>query len=391
MTRILILEPGDWGDPLCGHLQVRNPLNAEYESISYTWGPAMPTETILLSSEFALSPRHTIQIRDNLATCLRYLRLPEQIRHLWVDALCISQTDVEEKNHQVANIGRIFREANRVLAWVGLPTPASEAILLQHTPKTKTHSRLRKLLSHTKRSVEESESARMIRVLDLGQREYWSRTWVIQELTLAQEVTVVCGRYRLAWDEVLSHQGGIYPNGPIATIGTLRSEFQQFGQLLKSKSLLEICSRFQYSRCSDPRDKVYALLQMSLVRDRIPPDYSKPVQLLFLDVLAADYLNLESGSFEDDQDKLNMVEVLARNLGLARYSMDNQYTMGLLERLQTDLSERYQQETHAAVTTIIQELLVSPFESLRISDSVSPRGLTIHVDEVHCSKSLLDT
>ena len=55
-------------------------------------------------------------IRPNLAGCLRHLRLPESDRRLWVDALSISQTNIEEMNQQVGNIGRIFRGASRVLA-----------------------------------------------------------------------------------------------------------------------------------------------------------------------------------------------------------------------------------------------------------------------------------
>jgi len=38
---------------------------------------------------------------------------------MWIDALCIDQADLQEKGHQVAHMGQIFRRADRVVIWLG--------------------------------------------------------------------------------------------------------------------------------------------------------------------------------------------------------------------------------------------------------------------------------
>jgi hypothetical protein len=41
---------------------------------------------------------------------------------LWVDALCINQSDIEERSHQVSMMGDIYKNAECVHAWLGLST-----------------------------------------------------------------------------------------------------------------------------------------------------------------------------------------------------------------------------------------------------------------------------
>ena len=60
---------------------------------------------------------------QNLATALVYLRHNSEPRVLWIDALCINQEDMEERNSQVARMADIFRLADRVVVWLG---PESE-------------------------------------------------------------------------------------------------------------------------------------------------------------------------------------------------------------------------------------------------------------------------
>src|SRR6201999_2476979 len=49
---------------------------------------------------------------------------------LWVDYLCINQPNVAEKNHQVALMGQIYREASRVIVWLGPSREADRQSLL---------------------------------------------------------------------------------------------------------------------------------------------------------------------------------------------------------------------------------------------------------------------
>ena len=53
-----------------------------------------------------------LSIRDNIFHALT--RLPtKEPRLLWIDAICINQEDKSERNHQVAQMGRIYAQAKK--------------------------------------------------------------------------------------------------------------------------------------------------------------------------------------------------------------------------------------------------------------------------------------
>lgn len=57
----------------------------------------------------------TVSFRD---VCLRF-RLPDRVRLLWIDAVCINQHDQDEKSRQIPFMGQIYSGAFRVLVWLG--------------------------------------------------------------------------------------------------------------------------------------------------------------------------------------------------------------------------------------------------------------------------------
>jgi Heterokaryon incompatibility protein (HET) len=72
-----------------------------YEALSYVWGPPAFTQRILLDNEpFYITP--------NLEIALAHLRYPNRERTLWVDATCIDQTNVSERNEQVGYVRKIY-------------------------------------------------------------------------------------------------------------------------------------------------------------------------------------------------------------------------------------------------------------------------------------------
>jgi len=58
-------------------------------------------------------------VTDNCLTALRYLRPKKKARTLWVDAICIDQSSINERNHQVKLMGDVYKLARRVLIWLG--------------------------------------------------------------------------------------------------------------------------------------------------------------------------------------------------------------------------------------------------------------------------------
>jgi hypothetical protein len=88
-----------------------------YTALSYAWGPPAPTSSILIDGV-------SYAIRENLYHALLVIR--DKItgsrfdwKYLWIDAICINQENVSERNHQVGLMSRIYSRADLVLVWLG--------------------------------------------------------------------------------------------------------------------------------------------------------------------------------------------------------------------------------------------------------------------------------
>src|ERR1700760_2367543 len=85
-----------------------------------------------------------ISITPNLHTALLKLRHRQSKRMLWIDALCINQTDVDEKQQQVALMGEIYSRTERCLLWLG-----DEPEYPESTVSKEQEAEVAKLLSQT--------------------------------------------------------------------------------------------------------------------------------------------------------------------------------------------------------------------------------------------------
>ncbi|KAF1835033.1 heterokaryon incompatibility, partial [Decorospora gaudefroyi] len=83
-----------------------------YSARSYTWGDQRETKYIEING-------HTMQIGKNLWTALRHLRHMSHSQTLWVDSICIDQSSVEEKSHQIPIMAFIYGRAKQVIVWLG--------------------------------------------------------------------------------------------------------------------------------------------------------------------------------------------------------------------------------------------------------------------------------
>lgn len=50
---------------------------------------------------------------------LRRLRRPDEVRMLWMDCICLDQSNLEERAEQVKMMHLIYRRARSVLVWLG--------------------------------------------------------------------------------------------------------------------------------------------------------------------------------------------------------------------------------------------------------------------------------
>ena len=87
-----------------------------YTTLSYVWGSPEFTRAITAGG-------HTIIVRQNLWNFLKQARRACEDGLFCIDALCIDQSSIRERNHQVSIMGQIYSRANKVIAWFGVGPP----------------------------------------------------------------------------------------------------------------------------------------------------------------------------------------------------------------------------------------------------------------------------
>jgi hypothetical protein len=109
--RLLELLPGQKDSTLeCKIITARKGEHPKYEALSYACGD--PTPLHLVKEQLSGTLLH---IATNLHDALQRIRYENETRTLWVDAICIHQSNLDEKGHQVAHMGQIYRYASRVI------------------------------------------------------------------------------------------------------------------------------------------------------------------------------------------------------------------------------------------------------------------------------------
>lgn len=90
----------------------------DYDALSYTWGS--PNDEY-----FAITCNNrTLMVRKNLYSafpCLakRLRQVGSLPRRIWIDAICINQSDEDGKKDQIRRMASIYRLARQVVVWLG--------------------------------------------------------------------------------------------------------------------------------------------------------------------------------------------------------------------------------------------------------------------------------
>lgn len=122
--RLLYLTPGEPDDPIVCRL---SPMSLdkpqEYRALSYCWGAGIAKHEIRIiqtqhtpGQKRSLKDIHhgTLYVKPNLYSALHHLRDREETGVFWVDAICINQDDVRERNEQVSKMAEIYTMADHV-------------------------------------------------------------------------------------------------------------------------------------------------------------------------------------------------------------------------------------------------------------------------------------
>ncbi|KAH6669027.1 heterokaryon incompatibility protein-domain-containing protein, partial [Halenospora varia] len=157
-------------------------LASHYVALSYVWGEWGNSRVITVDGV-------ETPVTENLFCALRDVRHAEESFYLWVDAICINQVDLEERNEQVRLMGTIYATATKSIIYLGESDRESERAIRALRQPYPQHYRAQDRL---KDGI----------VATILQRPWFTRVWVLQELALSQNPIIQCGPHRVKWDKL---------------------------------------------------------------------------------------------------------------------------------------------------------------------------------------------
>jgi hypothetical protein len=310
----------------------------QYEALSYHWGEGDASNPIYVRDDTSdikraadvepnfltdmgdvalLLSAKRLYVKQNLYQALKRLRRTDADVYLWTDALCINQEDDAEKEIQVAKMAKIYTKAERVCIWLGDGDKGSDQAMNFITDILNLDD-LGKFISDSSYTSSWNE------LVNLMRSSFFSRRWTIQEVALAREATVHCGKAEINWSDFkdaiglmaqnfekirelfrqspeFSHNynalGEVDPLGAKVLVDVSSNIFRRHGDgtiyepVIGLEALVSMLSAFE---STDPRDTVHALRNIAketMTTSRgtgaftapPPPDYKKTLLEVYTD------------------------------------------------------------------------------------------------------------
>lgn len=278
----------------------------EYEALSYVWGD--PARTLPLISE-----GKQILITTTLDIALRQLRLPQTVRVLWVDQLCINQDDLDERSQQVQLMKFIYSKARRVLVWLGRDdemraTDAKE--LIENIENVWCDdigsSRFPRNEDLEKRGLPPQEASCWSDLQRMLDNPYFQRIWVVQECRVASDLLLLWGTEEISWREFFHTISWAFKNCAFVSDNTVLSPKHGRRRLNLDAQILISGTNLGHNpdnpddpdwlwllmstgshKASDCRDKLFVLLGLfGESGPSIKPDYRKSSSEVFSELVS---------------------------------------------------------------------------------------------------------
>lgn len=301
-TRLLRIDPApDDNDPLiCKLIDVNFKDSPKYEALSYMWGDDTDKARICLDGA-------DFYIGKNLWDALHYMRSRGEDMPLWIDALCINQNDIPERNRQVRIMHHIYSRAHGVIVWLGKKYSKYQDKAAPETLQNQDDHPLRR----TDRDRPQTSVIDQGEMTDSGTNEekpssgldgslealihnserdmvqeliadaYWDRLWIIQEIGKARQIQVCFGNMAMDWngfnEMITLHNSNC--EGPLRLVRQLQKRYHG------GHTLRRLLEDHQSASCKEPRDKMYGLVGLALDATGFPMDYDKSLLEVWTDTM----------------------------------------------------------------------------------------------------------
>ncbi|KAK0710136.1 heterokaryon incompatibility protein-domain-containing protein [Lasiosphaeria miniovina] len=322
--RVLQLHPGPVSAPIKCELIVTQleQIENEYEATSYTWGS--PADPLLIECNGL-----AMRIQRNAFDMLAHIRHPDWPRVVWIDAVCINQSDIEERSQQVSMMHQIYSSAVSVVVWLG-PAADNSHLAVEFAASLDPARYIDELGAVMKfgNSVAARDAFRdktyffgaepasaydrelAVALVAFINRPWFNRVWVQQEATACRDTRVLCGPDTVSWDHVFALAWILMPihtaswpdyfphsyresQSNLVSIRSIQSSrwirFRRSDEGVHGMTVLSLAAvllKGNSYAATDPRDKIFALRNVchgNFNRWAPEADYRIPWEILYIE------------------------------------------------------------------------------------------------------------
>jgi hypothetical protein len=334
-VRYLTLHAGSREEPLRCTLHTAPLVETEFEAVSYVWGSDVRDQTIICDGR-------KLALTTNLFRVLQRVRDKDASRSIWADLICIHQKDLDEKGHQVAIMGQIYRHATRVLIHMGDEDKGHGTrvtSLVQNVCDT-IDSVLTMIpvewntFPYPNQDDPILSDARWESLRLLLDEIWFTRGWVVREAGFAQAGQVYWGDSEFSWDSLMRTCHWLYKRAaktlyakkldhriPLTHMEVFEDRYAKYAKLFTTQStwahasLLGYLSLTKELNLKDPRDRIYAF--MELVQNearpiRLQPNYKDNYLHVYQQfaseyIRTTEYIGLLSSVEHNEQSLLSVI------------------------------------------------------------------------------------
>jgi hypothetical protein len=296
----------------------------DYYAISYVWGNATKQKAMIIDNQTVGVPENAeIALRNlnpkaspapRFFSCLRH----RQGRHylpVWIDAICINQSDYNERGHQVGMMDRVYSQAAAVFIWLGedhtsvmkRATKSIRQIVKQCRRET---NGLKDIDAHVWTMTSRGPSARyssspLPRKIDwhaiasFYSAAWFERLWVVQETLLAKSAICYHGSLIIPWPDValaakwMFHRRYFHAQYIGREIRGILNASRMFDRNRSQNTIYDWLQMSFNFRTTVDLDKVFAILgligspQIQPTASYLVPNYEKSVAEVFSGITMA--------------------------------------------------------------------------------------------------------
>lgn len=328
--RLLRVRPPHANKMIHCELSNGNVETSGFKALSYVWGSPLEEFPIELNGK-------SWKVRRSLWHFLRKAEIFCPNEPIWIDALCINQDDIPERNQQVSQMCKIYNRAELVLVWLE-DEPKAASFFSQYSdagdwngppptngpepqqpekygkqpgrdlvawqgwadPAETLHGAVEPFDDDFDALEPWSDQDREIAVdlfSNIGSHPYWERSWVVQEFCLANDILFLFEDAEIAYQRFESAFLSTNPDKdthPPSIIAISELIFWRQGNnqqvSIDSKleypvNLYELLVRFGSRKCQDLRDRVFSLIGLSEEPGSLAVDYGMDLRQLYVEVL----------------------------------------------------------------------------------------------------------